>query len=561
MKKRCALLLALILLAGALTPGAVFATEAGTEQESETAETQEAGSGEGSGAKTREDPRKALAAALEKSPIGADEVIADGVFVGDTDISGMTAEEALEAVLAQVDEMGQRTLTLTLEGAEGIDPIKVPLSRLGLCAEGIAETIMEALSLGKSGSLITRYKAEKDLEISNQKYELELAVDEGLVKTFVADETSALSVEPVNAELTRVSGGFEVSQSQTGIKVNADATAAAVMAALKDWDGGDVSVAATAEVSQPERTTEMLSQVQDVLGTFSTSTSSANSSKLQNLRVGVSHTTDILIMPGETWSMHDALAPFNAENGYVKQVAYSNGGYVDEYGGGICQLATTLYNAALLAEVNISERYNHSMTVGYTDYGLDATINDSGSKDLKITNDFDFPIYIEASVNGSYNTYTIWGKETRPANRELKFYGVTLSESYLPEQVTEDPTLAPGQRVVEQATSYPEAVAQAWKEIWVDGVLEEKILLHTDKYRASPRKIRQNSAAAPETEAPETEAPTTEAPTTTAAPTTEAPTTTAAPTTEAPTTTAAPATEAPTEPAAEAPYAGAEPAA
>ena len=259
-------------------------------------------------------------------------------------------------------------------------------------------------------------------------------------------------MEPVNAELTRVSGGFEVSQSQTGIKVNADATAAAVMAALKDWDGGDVSVAATAEVSQPERTTEMLSQVQDVLGTFSTSTSSANSSKLQNLRVGVSHTTDILIMPGETWSMHDALAPFNAENGYVKQVAYSNGGYVDEYGGGICQLATTLYNAALLAEVNISERYNHSMTVGYTDYGLDATINDSGSKDLKITNDFDFPIYIEASVNGSYNTYTIWGKETRPANRELKFYGVTLSESYLPEQVTEDPTLAPGQRVVVQAT-------------------------------------------------------------------------------------------------------------
>ena len=95
----------------------------------------------------------------------------------------------------------------------------------------------------------------------------------------------------------------------------------------------------------------------------------------------------------------------------------------------------------------------------------------------------------------------------------------------------------------------PEAVAQAWKEIWVDGVLEEKILLHTDKYRASPRKIRQNSAAAPETEAPETEAPTTEAPTTTTPPATEAPET--VPPTTAP-------TEAPAEPA---PDAGAEPAA
>ncbi len=534
MKKRCAWLLAFVLLAGTLMPGIAYATEAGGTTEAEQ-ETQE----ETAGQETQADPRESLSAAMEKSTLDADAVIADGVFVGDVEVSGMTAEQALEAVLAEVDRMGQKTLTLALEGADGVAPIQVPVSQLGLYADGISEIIMEALALGKSGSLISRYKTEKDLQASNQKYDLVLKVQEDQVSSFVNEQTAALSVEPVNAELTRVSGGFEVSQSQTGVKVNTEATISAIMTALEDWVGNDISVTATAEVSQPERTTEQLSQIQDVLGTYSTTTRNANSSKMTNLEVGVGYTTGILIMPGETWSMYEALAPFNAENGYVKQVAYSNGGYVDEYGGGICQLATTLYNAALLAEVNISERYNHSMTVGYTDYGLDATINDSGSKDLKLTNDFDFPIYIEASVTSGidgYATYTIWGKETRPSNRELRFYGVTLSESYLPDQITEDPTLAPGEVVVEQATSYPEAVAQAWKEVWVDGVMVEQTLLHTDKYRASARKVRQNStppaAETPAETDPSAESPSTEAPSA-GTPSTEAPST-AAPSTEAP---------------------------
>ena len=511
MKKKCALLLAFVLTAGTLMPGIAFAAEesGGTEETTVSSEESSSESENGTAAGTEEtagttdqDPREALSEAMETNGLDADAVIADGVWIDTVDVSGMTAEQALEAVLAYVDSLGSKVLTLTLEGADGVAPLQVPVSQLGLKTQGLAEVIMEAVTLGKSGSLIARYKAIKDLEVSSVNYELTLSVDEAAVSSFVSEQTSALAVEPVNAELTRTSSGFEVSQSQSGIAVDTAATTASIMSAMANWNKEDVTVTATAQVTQPERTTEMLSQIQDSLGSFSTETSSPTSGRMQNLRRGVELTTGVLIMPGESWSMHSALSPFSAENGYTQQVAYSNGGYVQEYGGGICQLATTLYNAALLSEINISKRSNHSMVVNYTDWGLDATINDSGSKDLELTNDFDFPVYIEASVtSGGTVTYTIWGKETRPANRTLKFYGVTIEQVESGTEETVDPSLAPGERVVDQSTSYPKVTAQAYKEIYVDGVLQEKILLHTDKYRASPAKVRVGPAAA-ETAAP-----------------------------------------------------------
>ncbi|MCI8505865.1 MAG: hypothetical protein HFI67_06725 [Lachnospiraceae bacterium] len=549
MRKKCAWLLMLILFTAFLAPKVAYATEADGEtqetvdspEETEPARTEAA-------ERQPQDAEKSLKEAMEKSPYGADEVIADGVYIDTVDVSGLTAEQALKAVQSHVDEIGKKTLTLTLEGAEGVEPITTTAADLGLHTDELSSIVMEALALGKGGNLIVRYKAEKDLQVSNQVYEFGLAVDEKRIEEFVTEKTSGLTMEPVEAELTRTSGGFSVTESQNGITVDVPATVSEVQAAFRDWKREDVSLAAVAEIIVPKKTTELLSQVQDKLGSFSTSTKDTSRGKLQNLDRGVELTNDILLMPGESWSMHDALAPFSAENGYTQQIAYQAGGYVQEYGGGICQLATTLYNTALLAEVYISKRSNHSMTVNYTYWGLDATINDGGSKDLELTNDFDFPIYIEAYHNGGGKvTYTIWGKETRPSNRTLKFYGVTLSEEYLEDEITVDPNMAPGTEEVKQATSYPKATAEAYKEIYVDGVLEERIKLHTDKYQASPRKVVKgpdlpidpvtglpidpNAPTTPETPAPETSAPETPAP--------EAPAPTDAPT-EAPAPTPAP---------------------
>lgn len=438
-----------------------------------------------------------------------EDVIADGVYIDTVDVGGMTAEEALEAVSAHVDEMGKKTLTLTLEGADGIEPIQTRMSELGLSTEELSGIVSRAMELGKEGNLITRYKAEKDLQASHQVFELGAAVDEGEVERFVREKASGMAAEPVDAELVREGGRFSVSQSKTGVRVDVAATASLVLEGFKGWDGEDLSLEAAAELVQPERSTEFLSQVRDPLGSFTASTSDRRGGKLQNLNRGVELTNGTLIMPGETWSMHDALAPFSAANGYTKQVAYQSGTYAQEYGGGICQLATILYNAALLAEIDIPERYNHSLVVYYTDFGLDATINDDGSKDLKLTNNFDFPVYIEGSHDGGGEvTYTVWGKETRPENRTVRFYGKTLSKVPAGEQVIADPTKPVGYEDVVQSGSYPAVRAEAYKEVLVNGEVVERTLLHTDKYSASPRKIVRGTAVpAPVPEPPAETAP------------------------------------------------------
>ena len=107
--------------------------------------------------------------------------------------------------------------------------------------------------------------------------------------------------------------------------------------------------------------------------------------------------------------------------------AYENGQVVESVGGGVCQVATTLYNAVIRAELEVSMRYNHSMIVNYVPASSDAAI--AGTyKDFRFVNNYDTPIYIEGYCSGGIVTFVVYGKETRDADREVSFNSVTLSE-------------------------------------------------------------------------------------------------------------------------------------
>ena len=236
--------------------------------------------------------------------------------------------------------------------------------------------------------------------------------------------------------------------------------------------------------TQPARTGEQLAQIQDVLGTFSTNFSTGNASRSKNLRNGASKVNGCILMPGEEFSAYVTLTPFTIENGYASAGSYANGQVVDTVGGGACQLCTTLYNAALLSEMEITQRQNHSMVVGYVKPSQDSAI--AGTvKDLKFKNPYETPIYIEGGVNGGTLTFTIFGKETRPANREIKFVSETLGVTDPGAPTTRvDPSLAPGAKVRVQS-AHRGLRSRLWKYVYIDGVETEKEILHTDSYMAS----------------------------------------------------------------------------
>ena len=112
--------------------------------------------------------------------------------------------------------------------------------------------------------------------------------------------------------------------------------------------------------------------------------------------------------------------------GLQKRALMRSGKVVQSSGGGICQVSTTLYNAVILAELEVTQRQPHSMLVDYVKPSMDAAIA-GDYKDLKFKNNTETPIYIEGYISGGNLTFTIYGKETRNANRSIEFVSETLS--------------------------------------------------------------------------------------------------------------------------------------
>lgn len=425
---------------------------------------------------------------------GASDVVPDGIYVADFNLGGLTNEEAGQKVNEYVDGMANQTVTLDVDGT----PVSTTAGELGFrwSNTDVVETITQQY---EGGNLIRHYMNLKDLQMNPVTLELETALDDKKINTFVETECNAVTADAQNAGITRENGAFVVTPEVVGKTVDMEATRQALNEALDNGLTAPIMVTAVITEEVPAVTAEQLAAIQDVLGTFSTNFSSSGASRSTNLKVGSGKINGRVLMPGETLSGYECMQPFTTANGYATAASYENGQVVDSVGGGVCQIATTLYNAALLAELEITQRQNHSMIVGYVKPSNDAAI--AGTyKDIKVTNPYDTPIFVEGGTNGRTLFFTFYGKETRPANRTIKYVSETLSVTDPGEPIVKiDESMAPGARVQEQS-AHRGMKSRLWKYVYVDGVETEKTILHTDTYNASKAIIRTGPAVPAATE-------------------------------------------------------------
>lgn len=410
---------------------------------------------------------------------GKEKTLPDGFFVGEISLGGMTEEQARQAVAAEAERLSERKITLDIAG----NVSSVTAEKLGVSwsNKDVVERAMDQVS---SGNLVRQYMMRKDTEKSPVHIPLETRVDESKAESFIKSQTEGLMDEPQNASIVRTDGAFQITPGVSGKVVDMAATKMALDQALLNQSQDEVRATAVVAEKQPDIVEEDLASIGDVLGTFTTDFSSSGSSRSGNLSNGASKINGHVLMPGETLSGYECMHPFTTANGYYTAAAYEGGRVVDSIGGGVCQIATTLYNAALRAELEITQRQNHSMVVGYVKPSMDAAI--AGTvKDIKITNNYSTPIYVEGYTENRKLTFTIYGKETRPGNRTVEYVSETLS-SFSPgapaEQV--DPSMAPGSRRQVQS-AHRGVKSRLWKVVTVDGVETERTLLHTDTYNAS----------------------------------------------------------------------------
>lgn len=417
---------------------------------------------------------------LGAKDVRAESRIAENVEIGKVDVSGMTSTEAEEAIKAYADEVGQKQITLKTEDAS----IQVSASDLGFSADA-GDSVDSAVGYGRKGNLLQRFADQQSIDAGKKKcLTLSTTADETKVRAFLEKNESSLVSEPVDGTLKRENGEFTYVAGKSGHELDMDASVEAIMNYVSsgDYDSTD-TVELVTEEKKPRGTKEELSVVKDVLGKYSTDYSASSSARAQNVQNGASKINGTLLYPGDKFSVAAALNPMTAENGYAPAPSYENGSVVDTYGGGICQVSTTLYNAVIRSELKVLKRSAHSMMVHYVQPSQDAAI--AGTyKDFQFQNNSKYPVYIEGVASGGIITFTVYGKETRDPSRTVDFESETTDTIKAKTKIVADSSLPVG--TVTETTSPKDGLkARLMKIVKINGKEESRTVFNNSTYNAT----------------------------------------------------------------------------
>lgn len=411
------------------------------------------------------------------------ELIEDGIYIGNVNVGGMTEDQARSAVEEYV--AGLLNTEFTLKGETG--SIEMTAEDMGVYADADS-AVEEAVQVGHAGSLINRYKTLQDLKKDKLVLDMHLSVDKQATAEKLYNHADELAVGAEDNTLVRENGEFQFVPGKEGVEVDIVGSVYAINDFLANgWNGTDNEIALVTKTVEPRGSEAELAQVKDLLGAYSTDFSSSSAGRAKNVTTGCSKVNGTILYPGDEFELCKTVSPFTQENGYELAGAYQNGTTVESFGGGICQVATTLYNAVIRAELEVTMRFNHSMQVHYVQPSMDAAIA-GNYKDLRFKNNTDAPVYLEGYCSGGVIYFNIYGKETRPANREVSFESETLSvvDPKISFELSSELSLG---TVSVQQGSNKGCVAQLWKIVKVDGVEQSREIFNKSRYQASPRVV------------------------------------------------------------------------
>lgn len=318
--------------------------------------------------------------------------VRSGVTANGIEVGGMSVREAAETVRK---ELAANLLPLTIVTPAG----RVEISYPELSFTDDAEKILRSAKRGESVS-IRPVRQWADAESRIQK---------------LCDENAVLSR---NAEVSFTAAGFTYKKGRAGRVCDYGETLSRVLSALED---GEREVEIATYSCAPALTEEMLKERTKPLSSFTTRFEASNGNRVHNIRLAAKKLAGAIIKPHAEFSFNERVGRRTEENGFKESVVIFDGEFVKGMGGGVCQLSTTLFNAALRAGMKITESRNHSLSVSYVPPSLDAMVSEYS--DLKFVNPFDTPVYVNASVKQGSVTVECFGL---PDGKQYKTESVVL---------------------------------------------------------------------------------------------------------------------------------------
>lgn len=407
-------------------------------------------------------------------------------------------------------EQSIETMMVTDTETESLNEIKVDgVSITGLNKKEARETLLEYYSW----NIRLKYK-EQSLELKNPfpgmidelleeiysknedgEYILDLADAKERVRSQVKDAAAKWNKNPVNAQLTgrdKDNNKWIYSDGENGIKIDEDKTADKIMSLVNQKKFNE-EVEAEAVKQPPDLTASQVKEKYQVIGTFET-VATNNEIRNNNIKLAVNALDGLVIYPGEAFSFNETTGNRTVERGYKPAGAYRNGEFVEEPGGGVCQVSSTLYNAIILAGIKTTERHPHSFEPSYVIPGEDAMVSYDGysGPDLRFVNNSKTSMAIRAVFKDKKITISIVAIPILEQGITISMRSEKVKEYDPPEsKYEEDQTLKLDQEIVVT----PGVKGSTWKTYLItskDGVVVTKVYFHSSTYKGKPGVVKRN---------------------------------------------------------------------
>lgn len=418
-----------------------------------------------------------------------DNRIYPGVFVQDIDLGGMTKEEATEILYENLQEAIKKKVLSIKIGDEQFELMYSDITP----SYDITKIVDKAYDFGKEHGTLMKYKNIKNIGDQKNEIEVDFSYDEDKLKEYEEKIKEEVDCEAENATLKIDGTNISVLDGSDGKVLNIDYFHEKIKESLNGNINSNDNIDIELETQRPSITREDLEKINGIIGTFSSDYGTSAPGRSKNIEIATEAIDGTIVMPGEVFSFNDVVGPRTEERGYKEAGTYVGNKVEPGIGGGICQVSTAIYRAAMRANLRSVERTNHSMAVGYAKPGLDATVS-YGYLDYKFKNSYDCPIYIQGITYGKVVTYNIYG-DTDCLEGKTYDMANEILETLPPEvKIVEDNTLPQGQEISEGGgmTGYR---ARSYQITYENGVEINREPVATDTYARVDTIVRKGTKA------------------------------------------------------------------
>lgn len=329
------------------------------------------------------------------------ETIYEGITVKGVTVGNLTKEEARE----KLEKTHKQKLAETTVDFTYGDYVKsVSYGEIG--AEYDYEMSVEkAYEIGREGNSLDKVREILSAKREGVELDIELMRDDAKIESIIEEVEDDLNRSPKNAGIKYSGGNIVVVDGENGQSVDSDLFKGGIIKSI----GNSQKVEIPVDVEEPVIKSADLEGIGKEIGSYATSFSSGDANRNYNILISSDSIDGKIVMPGEVFSFNDATGLRDRANGYKESIVIVNKKPVPGVGGGVCQTSSTLYNAVAKTGLEIVERHNHSLPVGYVPAGQDATVADY-SLDFRFRNSFDYPVYIKSDIVGNSVTVKVYGK-------------------------------------------------------------------------------------------------------------------------------------------------------